>query len=81
MFKRTARNPTNIILTMATTTLRFRISRTEIPGVFALMEAEDTPACEQRNKKPNVGVREIEIITDEANAGYFRTALGGVTNG
>ena len=81
MFKRTARNPTNIILTMATTTLRFRISRTEIPGVFALMEAEDTPACELRIKKPNVGVREIEKITDEANAGYIRTALGGVTNG
>lgn len=53
-----------------------------IDGLFALMEAEDTPTCELRIKKPNVGVREIEIITDEANAGYFRTALGGgVTNG
>lgn len=53
-----------------------------VPGVFALMEADNTPACELRIKKPNVGVREIEIITDDANAGYFRTALGGgVTNG
>lgn len=41
------------------------------------MEADKTPVCELRIKKPNVGVREIEIITDEANAGYFRTALGG----
>lgn len=63
---------------MATTTLSFKVSRTELPGVFALMEADDTPACELRIKKPNGGVREIEIITDEANAGYFRIALGGV---
>lgn len=66
---------------MATTTLRFTIPRTMVPGVFALMEADNTPACELRIKKPNVGVCEIEIITDDANAGYFRTALGGVTNG
>ncbi len=67
---------------MATTTLSFKVPRTEIPGVFALMEADNTPACELRIKKPNVGVREIEIVTDEANAGYFRDALGGgVTNG
>lgn len=68
---------------MATTTLHFKIPRTELPGVFALMEAEDTPEiCELRIKKANVGVREIEITTDEANADYFRTALGGgVTNG
>lgn len=77
MFKRTARNPTDIILTMATSTLHFGILRTEIPGVFALMEAEDTPVCELRIKKTNVGVHEIEIINDEANAGYFRTALEG----
>lgn len=67
---------------MATSTLRFTIPRTKVPSVFALMEADNTPACELRIKKPNVGVCEIEIITDEANAGYFRTALGGgVTNG
>lgn len=62
---------------MAITTLRFKVPRTKIPGVFALMEADDTPACELRIKKPNVGVCEIEIITDDANAGYFHTALGG----
>ena len=67
---------------MATTTLSFKVPRTEIPGVFALMEADNTPVCELRIKKPNGGVRKIEIITDEANAGYFRDALGGgVTNG
>ncbi len=66
---------------MATTSLHFTIPHNKIPGVFALMEADKTPVCELRIKKPNVGVREIEIITDEANAGYFRTALGGVTNG
>ena len=62
---------------MATTTLSFKVPRTEIPGVFALMEADNTPACELCVKKPNGGVREIEIITDEANADYFRDALGG----
>ena len=62
---------------MATTTLRFTIPRTKIPSVFALMEADNTPACELRIKKPNIGVCEIEIITDSANVGYFRTALGG----
>lgn len=46
-------------------------------GVFTLMEADNTPACGLRIKKPNGGVREIEIMTDEANAGYFRDALGG----
>lgn len=67
---------------MATTTLSFKVPRTEIPGVFALMEADNTPACELRIKKPNGGVREIEIITDEAIADYFRATLGGgVTNG
>ena len=66
---------------MATTTLSFKVPRTEISGVFALMEADNTPACERHIKKPNVGVREIEITTDDANADYFRTALGGVTNG
>ena len=49
--------------------------------MFALMEADNTPECELRIKKPNVGLREIEIVTDEANADYFRNALGGVTNG
>ena len=62
---------------MATTTLRFAIPRNKIPGVFALMEADKTPVCELRIKKPNAGVREIEITTDDANADYFRTALGG----
>ena len=62
---------------MDTTTLSFKVPRTEIPGVFALMEADNTPACELRIKKPNACVREIEIVTDEANADYFRYALGG----
>lgn len=62
---------------MATTTLSFKVPSTEILGVFALMEADNTPACELRIKNPNVGVLEIEIMTDEANAGYFRDALGG----
>ena len=68
---------------MTTTTLNFKVPRTEIPGVFALMEADNAPACELRIKKPNGGVREIEIVTDEANADYFRNALlgGGVANG
>ncbi len=60
---------------MTTITLHFEIPRNKIPGVFALMETDKTPVCELRIKKPNVGMREIEIITDEANAGYFRTAL------
>lgn len=62
---------------MATTTLSFKVPRTELPGVFALMEADDTPVCELRIKKSNVGVREIEIVTDEANADYFCDALWG----
>ncbi len=66
---------------MATTTLSFKVSRTEIPGVLALMEADNTPACELRVKKPNGGVHEIEIVTDELNADYFRDALEDVTNG
>ena len=63
---------------MATTTLRFTIPRNKIPGVFALMEADKTPVCELRIKKPNAGVREIEIETEATNADYFRAALGGV---
>ena len=62
---------------MATITLSFKVPRTEIPGAFALMEADNTPVCELRVKKPDGGVREIEIVTDEANADYFRDALGG----
>lgn len=63
---------------MATITLRFQVPRTNIPGVFALMEADNTPVCELRIKKPNAGVRETEAI----NADYFRAALGGgATNG
>lgn len=62
---------------MASNLLRFIIPRIEIPGVFALTEAEDTPSCELRIKKPETGkdFREIEITTDEANAGYFRATL------
>lgn len=63
---------------MATTTLHFKIPRTEIPGVFALMEADDTPTCELRIKKSNAGVREIEIETEATNADYFRTKIGEV---
>ena len=63
---------------MATTTLHFTIPRTKVPSVFALMEADNTPACELRIKKPNAGVREIEIETEAINADYFRAALGGV---
>lgn len=77
---------------MATTQLRFIVPRTEIPGVYDLMEADTTPECELRIKradvsdalrdivtdgKANVGVREVEITTDEENVGYFRNALGG----
>lgn len=70
--------PFQTVTIMATTTLHFKIPRTELPGVFALMEAEDTPAvCELRIKKANAGVREIEVTTDDANANYFRDALGG----
>lgn len=45
--------------------------------MFALMETDKTPACELRIKKPNAGVREIEIETEATNADYFRAALGG----
>lgn len=62
---------------MATTTLRFTIPRTKVPSVFALMEADNTPACELRIKKPNAGVREIEIETEATNADYFRAARWG----
>lgn len=58
-----------------TTLLRFTIPRAQVPGVFALMEDDSTPACELRIKKPDAGVREVEITTDEANADYFCTAL------
>lgn len=77
MFRRSARNPANIILTMATTALRFTLPRTKIPGVYALLEADDTPANELKVRKANKGMCEIEIITDTTNAGYFRKALGG----
>lgn len=77
MFRRSARNPANIILIMATTALRFTLPRTKIPSVYALLEADDTPPCELKIKKANKGMHEIEIITDTTNAGYFRKALGG----
>lgn len=63
---------------MATTALRFTLPRTKIPGVYALLEADDTPANELKVRKANKGMCEIEIITDTTNAGYFRKALGGV---
>lgn len=60
-----------------TTLLRFTIPRSKVPGVFALMEDDRTPTCELRIKKPDAGVREVEITTDEANADYFHIALEG----
>lgn len=63
---------------MATTALRFTLPRTEIPGVYALLEAEDAPPCEVVIRKANKGMHEIEIKTETANADYFRIALGGV---
>lgn len=63
---------------MATTALRFSLPRTEIPGVYALLEADDAPPCEVVIKKANKGMHEIEIKTETANAHYFRIALGGV---
>ncbi len=60
-----------------TTLLRFTIPRAQVPGLFAIMEDDSTPACELRIKKPDARVREVEITTDEANADYFRTALEG----
>lgn len=60
-----------------TTTLRFTIPRSKVPGVFALMGDDRTPTCELRIKKPDAGVREVEITTDEANADYFHIALEG----
>lgn len=61
---------------MATTALRFKLPRTEIPRVFALMEADDTPPCEVVIRKANKGMHEIEIKTETANADYFRTSMG-----
>lgn len=46
-------------------------------GVYALLEADDTPTNELKVRKANKGMCEIEIITDTTNAGYFRKALGG----
>lgn len=80
---------------MADVKLRFIVPRNEIPALFEMMEAEDTPKCELRIKLSNVsealrdivtdgnkrvGVREIEILTDAENTGYFRETLGGVGN-
>ena len=62
---------------MATTALRFTLPRTEIPGVYALLEADDAPTCEVVIRKANKGMHEIEIKTETANADYFRTSLGG----
>lgn len=78
---------------MATTLLRFIVTRTQLHGVYALMDEDTTPECELRVRKPditdalrgivadganNAGVREIEITTDEAHVGYFRNALEGI---
>ena len=62
---------------MATTALHFTLPRPEIPGVYALLEADDTPPCEVVIRKANKGMHEIEIKTETANADYFRIALGG----
>lgn len=77
---------------MADVKLTFVVPRNEIPALFDMMEAEDTPKCELRILKSTapkvirdiitdgnkrIGVRDIEIITDEANTGYFRETLGG----
>lgn len=62
---------------MADVKLTFVVPRNEVGAIFGMMEAEDTPKCELRIKKPNACVREIEIITDRENTGYFRETLGG----
>lgn len=77
---------------MADVKLTFLVPRNEIPALFEMMEAEDTPKCELRIKKSNasealrdivtdsnkrINVREIEILTDAENTGYFRETLGG----
>lgn len=77
---------------MATTLLRFIMPRTDIPGVYDLMEADATPECELRIRKADVdevlrdivtdgnkkiGVREVEIMTDEDHVCYFYDKLGG----
>lgn len=77
---------------MANVKLTFVVPRNEIPALFEMMEAEGTPKCELRIKKFNasetlrdivtdgnkcIGVREIEILTDAENTGYFRETLRG----
>lgn len=76
---------------MADVKLRFVIPCNELSALYDMMEADKTPQCELRIKKstaPQVicdivtdgsgaGVRDIEIITDEDNTGYFREMLGG----
>lgn len=76
---------------MANVKLSFVVPCNELSALYDMMEADNTPQCELRIRKstaPQVirdivtdgsgaGVRDIEIITDEANTGYFREMLGG----
>lgn len=76
---------------MADVKLTFVVPCRDIPGIYALLEADDTPQCELRIKRtaaPDVvqdiatdgkpgAVRDIEITTDEANTGYFRNMMLG----
>jgi hypothetical protein len=77
---------------MADVKIRFTVPGDMIPAIHAAMEADDTPPCELHIKKtsaprvlqdivtdgrPGAGVRDIEITTDEADAGYFRNMMLG----
>lgn len=76
---------------MANVKLSFVVPCNELSALYEMMEADNTPQCELRIRKSTVpqvirdivtdgsgaGVRDIEIITDEENTGYFREMLGG----
>ena len=77
---------------MANVKLTFTIPCNELSALYDMMETDNTPQCELRIRKSTapqvirdivtdgnrrIGVRDIEIITDEENTGYFRTMLGG----
>lgn len=63
---------------MATTALRFTLPRTEIPCVYALLEADDAPTCEVVIRKANKGMHENRDQNRNLTPIYFRIALGGV---
>lgn len=80
---------------MANVKLTFVVPCNELSALYGMMEADNTPQCELHIRKSTapqvirdivtdgdrrVGVRDVEIITDEANTGYFRAMLGGGIN-